>query len=200
MIIYLCIKFKSNKLIFSKDIERTGRTGRMYGQRWHFMHASPLPPSERKLGYKNMGMVINAIVFIVCNAWNYGYYFGETHLFIVQYGLTNKTHHARSWDHLICKSSNVVYAVECSLYGLMYVGETKWQLRTIMSGHRFEVNHGGNQLLYQHFNLPDNSILSFKIRILEQIYHPSYNSILSMPFRRKRVRHLRFVISQLATL
>ena len=58
--------------------------------------------------------------------------------------------------------------MECSLCGLIYVGETKGQLRNRMSGHRYEINHGSNQLLYQHFNLPDHSILSFKMRT-EQI-------------------------------
>ena len=81
-------------------------------------------------------------------------------------GLNNKTYHTRSWDDLSCK---VVYGVECSLCGLIYVGETKGQLRNRMSGHRYEINHGSNQLLYQHFNLPDHSILSFKVRILENI-------------------------------
>ena len=58
-----------------------------------------------------------------------------------------------------------------------------------MNGHRFQINHGGNQLLYRHFNLPDHSILSMKVRILEKIYHPTNNPILSTPFRRKREEH-----------
>ena len=58
-----------------------------------------------------------------------------------------------------------------------------------MNGHRFQINHGGNQLLYRHFNLPDHSILSMKVRILEKIYHPTNNPNLSIPFRRKREEH-----------
>ena len=58
-----------------------------------------------------------------------------------------------------------------------------------MNGHRFQINHGGNQLLYRHFNLPDHSILSMKVRILEKIYHPTNNPSLSTPFRRKREEH-----------
>ena len=75
------------------------------------------------------------------------------------------------------------------LCGLIYVGETKGQLRSRMNGHRFQINHGGNQLLYRHFNLPDHSILSMKVRILEKIYHPTNNPSLSTPFRRKREEH-----------
>ena len=41
-------------------------------------------------------------------------------------------------------------------------------------------------MLYQHFNLPDHSILSFKVRILEKIYHPTNNPSLSTPLRRQR--------------
>ena len=101
-------------------------------------------------------------------------------------GLTNKTYHTRSWGDLNCKSSNVVYGVEYSLCGLIYVGETKGQLRNRMSGHRYEINHGSNQLLYKHFSLPYHSILSFKVRILEKIYHPTNNPSLSTPLRRQR--------------
>ena len=63
-----------------------------------------------------------------------------------------------------------------------------------MNGHRFQINHGGNQLLYRNFNLLDHSILSMKV--LEKIYHPANNSNLSTPFRRKREEHW---IQQLGT-
>ena len=96
------------------------------------------------------------------------------------------TDHTRSWDDPNCRSSNVVYGVECSLCGLIYVCETNGQLRHRMSGHRYEINNGSNQLLYQHFNLLDHSILSFKVRILEKIYHPTNNPGLSSPLRRQR--------------
>ena len=58
-----------------------------------------------------------------------------------------------------------------------------------MNGHRSSINTGGNQLLYKHFNLPDHSVLSMKVRILEKIYHPTNNPNLSTPFRRKREEH-----------
>ena len=110
--------------------------------------------------------------------------------------LTNKTYHVRRWDDLNCKSSNVVYGVECSLCGLICVGETKGELRNRMSGHRYEINHVSNQFLYQHLNLPDHSTLSFKVRILEKIYHPTNNPSLSTPLRRQ---HEEFWIRELGT-
>ena len=58
-----------------------------------------------------------------------------------------------------------------------------------MNGHRSSINTGGNQLLHKHFNLPDHSVLSMKVRILEEIYHPTNNPNFSTPFRRKRKEH-----------
>ena len=94
-----------------------------------------------------------------------------------------------SFDNLSCKSANLLYVIACGLCGLIYVGETKGQLRSRMNGHRFQINHGGSRLLHRHFNLPDHSILSMKVRILEKIYHPTNNPSLSTPLRRKREEH-----------
>ena len=109
---------------------------------------------------------------------------------------TKRSFTTHCFDNLSCKSTNLVYGIECGLCGLIYIGETKDQLRSRMNGHRLQINHGGNQLLYRHFNLPDHSILSMKVRILEKIYHPTNNPNLSTPFRRKREEHW---IQQLGT-
>ena len=103
--------------------------------------------------------------------------------------LTKRSFSTHSFENLSCKSYNVMYAIECALCGLIYVGETKGELRKRMNGHRSSINTGGNQLLYKHFNLPDHSVLSMKIRILEKIYHPTNSLGLSTPFRRKREAH-----------
>ena len=81
---------------------------------------------------------------------------------------------------------NVVYAIECVLCGLVYIGETMAPLNTRINGHRYQINKNGNQLIYQHFNQPDHSILSMKVRFIEKIYHPSNSPKLSTPLRRKR--------------
>jgi len=50
-------------------------------------------------------------------------------------------------------------------------GETKSQLNKRMNGHRSEINRAGNQIIYQHFNQPNHSVLSLKVRILvKKIY------------------------------
>ena len=93
--------------------------------------------------------------------------------------LTKRLFSTHSFENLSCKSYNIVYAIECTLCGLIYVGETKGELRKRMNGHRSQINNGGNQLLYRHFNLPDHSVLSMKVRILEKIYHPTNQPINS---------------------
>ena len=103
--------------------------------------------------------------------------------------LTNRKYNVRSCEKLSCKSGKVVYALECDLCGLIYVGETKGQLRKRVNGHRSEINNGGGQLFYQHFNQADHSVLSMKVRMLEKIYHHTNSPTLSTPYRRKREEH-----------
>ncbi|KAK3087212.1 hypothetical protein FSP39_003163 [Pinctada imbricata] len=100
--------------------------------------------------------------------------------------LTKQTFNTHSFENLNCMTSNVVYGIECSLCGLIYVGETKGQLRKRMSGHRSKINNKGSQLLYRHFDQADHSVLSMRVRILEKIYHPTNNPNLSTPLRRNR--------------
>ena len=68
--------------------------------------------------------------------------------------LTNKTYNTRSHDDLDCKSSNLVYGIECTLCGLIYVGETKSRLMNELTS----VNDIHNQqIVYQHFNQIDHT-------------------------------------------
>ena len=55
-----------------------------------------------------------------------------------------------------------------------------------ISGHRFHILNNGGQLLYQHFNLPDHSILSMGVIVIEKIYHHTNSPSLSTPYRRER--------------
>ena len=100
--------------------------------------------------------------------------------------LTNKSYYTRSFDDLNCKSSNIVYGLECNLCGLVYIGETKGELRKRIYGHRSGINNKGNELIYQHFNQPDHSILSMRVRIIEKIYHRTNNPNLATPLRRQK--------------
>ena len=46
----------------------------------------------------------------------------------------------------------MLYTIECTLCGIICVGETKGQLNKRINGHRHNIIHGTNQILYQHFN------------------------------------------------
>ena len=100
--------------------------------------------------------------------------------------LTRKTYFTQGVDDISCKTCNVVYGIICTLCGLVYVGETKGQLNKRISGHRYQINNDGNQLLYQHFNQPDHSVISMKVTVIEKIYHHTNSPTLSTPFRRQR--------------
>jgi hypothetical protein len=102
---------------------------------------------------------------------------------------TNQVLYTKTGEILTCKSSNVVYGIECILCGHIYVGETKGSLNKRMSVHMFQINNGGQQLLYKHFNSPDHSILSMKVRIIEKIYQHTNSPTLSTPFRRQQEEH-----------
>jgi hypothetical protein len=44
--------------------------------------------------------------------------------------LTGKTYYAKSFDPLDCSTKNVIYGIECTPCGLLYVGETRQTLRS----------------------------------------------------------------------
>ena len=87
----------------------------------------------------------------------------------------------------VCTTSNLIYGLECTLCGLVYVGQTEGRLNKRMCGHRSMVNvNDSNRYVYEHINQPDHSVLSMKVRIIEKIYHPSNHPKLSKPPRKER--------------
>ena len=82
--------------------------------------------------------------------------------------LTGKRFTTKCLEPLNCTSRNLIYGIECSLCGLIYVGETGNNLRSRMNGHRSGVNRSVDLELYKHFNQEDHSILSMLVRILEK--------------------------------
>ena len=52
-------------------------------------------------------------------------------------------HYRRRIHHICnanCKTENIIYLLECAVYGLQYVGETKQQLSKHLNGHRSDAN------------------------------------------------------------
>lgn len=69
----------------------------------------------------------------------------------------------------------------------IYVGETRQRLNLRINDHRSNVNApNNNKFLYEHFNQPEHSIVSMKVRIIEKIYHSTNDAILSTPYRLQR--------------
>ena len=88
--------------------------------------------------------------------------------------LTKKSYNTRSYDDLTCKSTSVVFGLECNLCGLVYVGQTKGGLSTRMCGHRSRIKNSLFPEDYHHCMQPNHSNLSMKNCILGKIYyHPS---------------------------
>lgn len=54
---------------------------------------------------------------------------------------TGQSFYTNICENQNCKFSYIVYGVECFLYGLIYVGETKCSLNNRISDHRFQINN-----------------------------------------------------------
>ena len=52
--------------------------------------------------------------------------------------------------------------------------------------YRSGITNNVNDIIYQHFNQPDHSILSMQVRIIQKIYHKTNNLNLATPLRRKK--------------
>ena len=100
--------------------------------------------------------------------------------------LAYKSYCTQGFEDINCKTSYLIYGRLCSLCGLIYVGGTKCQLNKRISGHRFQTDDNGGQLLHRHFNQPDHSIASMEVVIIEKIYHHTKSPTLSTHFRRQR--------------
>ena len=101
--------------------------------------------------------------------------------------LTGKTYYTKSFEPLDCSTKNVIYGIECTLCGLLYVGETRQTLRSRMNQHRYDAKDPKYRILYNHFNQPGHDrCLTMKVRIIEKIYHHTNSPILSTPYRTDR--------------
>ena len=94
------------------------------------------------------------------------------------------------------KSSNLIYGITCSHCGLIYVDERKGQLNKRESGRRYQIVNNGKLLLFLHFELPNHSILSIGVIVIEKIYHHTNSLNLSTHYHRERKE---FWIKELGT-
>ena len=80
-----------------------------------------------------------------------------------------------------------IYDIECTLCGLLYVGETRQTLRSRMNQHWYDARDPKYRILYNHFNQPSHDrYLTMKVRIIQKIYHHTNSPMLSTPYRTDR--------------
>ena len=73
------------------------------------------------------------------------------------------------WSSATCKSSDLVYLVQCRKCGKQYVGETKQPLHHRLNSHRSDINTKKleNKPVAQHFNQPHHNASHLSICVIE---------------------------------
>lgn len=100
---------------------------------------------------------------------------------------TNKSRYTIR-DHMTCKSTNLIYLIDCARCGRMqYVGETQQTLQKRFYGHRHNIKHFDpstvidpaelrdnerkqDTMVAKHFNEPGHSIIDMRCMAIEQIH------------------------------
>jgi hypothetical protein len=81
-----------------------------------------------------------------------------------------------------CNSANCIYTIHClkcpNIHSL-YVGETGRSCRGRMNQHLYNIRHNTDNLIANHFNLPNHSISDFRFSVI-QIFVPSSISNLAI--------------------
>ncbi|XP_066573481.1 nuclear GTPase SLIP-GC isoform X2 [Amia ocellicauda] len=80
----------------------------------------------------------------------------------------------RNNDHdikhvLTCKSSTVIYVIQCKKCNLQHVGKTITSLQRRFRDHKSSIKHKKNQLLAQHFNSEDHSLVDLTIFPIDKV-------------------------------
>jgi hypothetical protein len=84
-------------------------------------------------------MMLNFLMTMATfSSWNSIRKAHHVDFFASRTNLTGKTYYTKSFDPLDCSTKNVIYGTECTLCGLLYVGETRQTLRSRMSQHRYD--------------------------------------------------------------
>ena len=70
-----------------------------------------------------------------------------------------------------CKTTNIVYVIECNKCKLQYVGETENALHIRINGHRSDIkNRRLEKPVAKHFNLSNHSLKDLFIFVIEKIH------------------------------
>ena len=71
-----------------------------------------------------------------------------------------------------CKSSNVIYLIQCKRCGHQYVGETGQPVHLRINGHRFDIMHRrtDESPVAAHFNSEAHSMEDMTVMVIDQIH------------------------------
>ena len=70
-----------------------------------------------------------------------------------------------------CKSSNIIYLIECRRCGQQYVGETEQPLHRRINSHRYDITHRrtDESPVAQHFNGDAHSLADMAVMVIDQM-------------------------------
>ena len=69
-----------------------------------------------------------------------------------------------------CKSSNVIYLIQCTLCNMQYIGETPNPLHIRLNGHRCDIRHGYvDKPVADYLNSLNHHITNLSIMVLEEV-------------------------------
>ena len=92
-----------------------------------------------------------------------------------------------------CKTSNVVYVIECNCCRKQYMGETENALHVQMNGHQSDINHRSlEKPVAQHFNSNGHSLEDLSVFKIEKIHREAAT------FSKAKERHWIWTLHSLA--
>ena len=69
-----------------------------------------------------------------------------------------------------CKSTNIIYMIQCRRCNQQYVGETEQALNERMNSHRADIRHKRTEKpVAAHFSLPDHSVDDLQVLVIEKL-------------------------------
>ena len=74
--------------------------------------------------------------------------------------------------HASCKTSNIVYLIECRRCGLQYVGESEQALHKRLNGHRFDITRGRTEVspVAAYFRSANHSEADLSVCVINRLW------------------------------
>ena len=69
-----------------------------------------------------------------------------------------------------CKSSNIIYLIQCRKCGCQYVGETEQALNERMNSHRTDIRHKAEKPVAIHLNTTGHKLEDLQVMVTERLW------------------------------